>query len=72
MSAPNAEPSITFLGRRGRATRSSAPSRPLSVRLAPEELARVKTAAEANHQSVSTFLRDAFLTAAEDTLDPIS
>lgn len=65
------EPSITFLGRRGRAPRAGSASHPLTVRLAPEELRRVKTAAEANHQDISTFMRDALVTAAEDTLESI-
>lgn len=73
MSEPNAEPSITVLGRRaGRIPRAGAASRPLSVRLSPAELVRVKTAADANRQDLSAFMRDALVTAAEDTLDPIS
>ncbi len=75
MSAPNAEPSITVLGdrrRTGRNPRAGIPSKPLSVRLSPDEFVRVKTAAEANHQDISTFMRDALVTAADDTLEPLS
>lgn len=52
------------------ANRAEAPSQPLSVRLSPDELARVQQAAAVNHQTVSEFGRDALVTAADDCLDP--
>jgi len=52
-----------------RPTRGEAPSTPATVRLSPEEKARILTAAKINHQNVSQFARDALVTAADDCLE---
>lgn len=44
-------------------------SRVTSTRFTPAEQARVKLAAEVNHQTVSQFTRDALLDAAEECLE---
>jgi uncharacterized protein (DUF1778 family) len=60
---------LVFGPRRGRRPRAEAPSSPLLTRLSPAERDRVKLAAAANNQSVSEFMRDALVTAAEDCLE---
>ncbi len=52
-----------------RPNRAEAPSVATCTRLSPAERKRVDQAAEANHQTVSQFSRDALVTAAEDCLD---
>lgn len=50
--------------------RAEAPStRVLRVRLSPAEDAIVQKAAKVNHQNLSEFLRDAWVTAAHDCLE---
>jgi uncharacterized protein (DUF1778 family) len=56
-------------GRRGPKPRAEAKSHVRAVRLSPQELIRVNRAARANHQTVSDFLRDAAVGAAEDCLE---
>jgi uncharacterized protein (DUF1778 family) len=41
------------------------------VRLSPAERARVQVAASTNYQTVSQFMRDALVTAAEDCLEDL-
>jgi uncharacterized protein (DUF1778 family) len=66
------EPSMLILGghgRRGRRPRAEAPGKPLTTRLSPAERKRVKKAARLNRQSLSDFVRDAIVTAADDCLE---
>ena len=53
-----------------RKPRAEARSRPVSVKLSPQERGRLHTAALRNRQTVSQFLRDAVDAAAADCLDP--
>jgi len=52
-----------------RPPRAEAPSRPVPIRLSPAERTRVLQAARVNHQTVSGFLRDAIVTAADECLE---
>lgn len=52
-----------------RRLRADAPSRPVGVRLSPEERRMVEDAAAVNHQRFSEFARDALVTAAADCLE---
>ena len=52
--------------------RAEAPSRPLAVRLSPQEQDTLKRAAKANYQTVSQFARDAMVGAAADTLEDVT
>jgi uncharacterized protein (DUF1778 family) len=52
-----------------RKSRAEAPSRPVPIRLSPDEIERLKLAAHVNHQKVSEFARDALVTASEDCLE---
>lgn len=66
------EPSMMILGgrsRRGRKPRAEAKGRPLTTLLSPAERERVKQAARRNHQSVSDFVRDAVVTAADECIE---
>lgn len=49
--------------------RAEAPSKVAGVRLSPEEIARLKRAAEINNQKPSDFMRDAIVTAMEECLE---
>lgn len=66
------EPILIAGGRRGRRPRAEAAGVPVRARLSPAELERAELAAQANHQNLSQFVRDAIVTAAEDCLEPNS
>jgi uncharacterized protein (DUF1778 family) len=53
----------------GNKPRAEAPARPIYVRVSPAELARLKRAAQTNHQNLSQFVRDAVDSAAGDLLE---
>jgi uncharacterized protein (DUF1778 family) len=57
--------------RRGRPYRAEARSEMVRVSLSPAERARVQVAASTNYQTVSQFMRDALVTAAEDCLEDL-
>jgi uncharacterized protein (DUF1778 family) len=54
-----------------RSPRAEAPSRPIRLRLSPDERVRVTTAATVNHQNISQFARDALVTAADECLERV-
>jgi uncharacterized protein (DUF1778 family) len=60
---------IVLPHRRGPRLRAEAPTFPVPVRLSPAERERVRVAAQVNFQTVSQFIRDAVVTAAEDCLE---
>ena len=57
---------------RGRKPRAElASSNMVRIRLSPQELRRAAEAAHVNRQTISDFVRDAIVEAAEDCLDPL-
>lgn len=61
---------LVFGPKRGRRPRAEAAAgTALRTRLSPAERERVETAAKLNHQTLSEFMRDALVTAADDCIE---